>query len=120
LTNLVSNACKYTPQGGRIAICAEQTTSSDDERALDVVHVAVQDNGIGISPADQAKLFQKFFRSDDTQARAAPGTGLGLNITRNLVELQGGRIWCESTLGEGSTFHFVVPVSAADAPQLWQ
>jgi PAS domain S-box-containing protein len=119
LTNLISNACKYTPQGGQIAIRAEQTTSGD-ERALDLVHVAVQDNGIGISLADQAKLFQKFFRSDDTQARGAPGTGLGLNITRNLVELQGGRIWCESTLGEGSTFHFVIPVSAADAPPLWQ
>jgi PAS domain S-box-containing protein len=120
LTNLVSNACKYTPQGGQIAIRAEQTTCQVDERALELVHVAVQDNGIGISPADQARLFQKFFRSDDTQARAASGTGLGLNITRNLVELQGGRIWCESTFREGSTFHFVIPVSAADAPHLWQ
>ena len=73
----------------------------------------VKDNGIGISEEDQKKIFQKFFRSEDPKTREAPGTGLGLNITRSLVEMQGGRIWFESEFRKGTTFHFTVPVSAS-------
>jgi signal transduction histidine kinase len=80
------------------------------------VHVAVQDTGIGIAPEDQSMLFQKFFRSRDGRARSAPGTGLGLNITKKLVELQGGQIWFESASDVGTTFHFTIPVAAAVAP----
>jgi signal transduction histidine kinase len=76
-----------------------------------VVHLWVKDNGIGISTEDQAKIFQRFFRSDDSKAREAPGTGLGLNITKSLVEMQGGRIWFESEYRKGTTFHFTIPVS---------
>jgi signal transduction histidine kinase len=77
-----------------------------------MLHVAVQDNGIGISPEDQTKLFQKFFRADDIMAREmAAGTGLGLNIVKRLVEMQGGQIWFESRWRQGSTFHFTVPVA---------
>ena len=67
--------------------------------------------GIGISVEDQARIFQKFFRSDDMKAREVPGTGLGLNITKSLVEMQGGRIWFDSEYRQGTTFHFTVPVA---------
>ena len=112
LTNLVSNAHKYTPEGGNIIIGAEETPNQwDPEGAKQVVHLWVKDDGIGISIEDQAKIFTKFFRSDDSKAREAPGTGLGLNITKSLVEMQGGRIWFESEYRQGTTFHFTIPVA---------
>jgi signal transduction histidine kinase len=112
LTNLVSNAHKYTPESGVIAIGAESTDNRwDSEGARKVVHVWVKDNGIGIGAEDQQKIFQKFFRSEDQKAREAPGTGLGLNITKSLVEMQGGRIWFESEFRKGTTFHFTIPVA---------
>lgn len=112
LTNLVSNANKYTPESGGLVVGAEATPNHwDPEGASQVVHMWVRDNGIGISPEDQQKIFQKFFRSEDPKAREVPGTGLGLNITRSLVEMQGGRIWFESQVQRGSTFHFTVPVA---------
>ena len=112
LTNLVSNAHKYTPEGGHIVVGAESVPNQwDPNGAHHVVHLWVKDNGIGISPEDQAKIFQKFFRSEDSKAREAPGTGLGLNITKSLVEMQGGRIWFESEFRKGTTFHFTVPVA---------
>ena len=80
------------------------------------LHVAIQDTGIGISHEDQRRLFQKFFRSDDRTAREmATGTGLGLNIVKNLVELQGGRIWVESEFRRGSTFNFTLPLAETAA-----
>ena len=112
LANLVNNAHKYTPEGGNILIGAEVVPNKWDLKgARQVVHFWVKDNGIGIRPEDQAKLFHKFFRSDDSKAREAPGTGLGLNITKSLVEMMGGRIWAESEFRKGSTFHFTVPVA---------
>jgi signal transduction histidine kinase len=112
LTNLVSNAHKYTPESGAIVVGAEDSANIwDPGGAGRVVHLWVKDNGIGISAEDQAKIFQKFFRSDDSKAREAPGTGLGLNITKSLVEMQGGRIWFESEFRNGTTFHFTIPVA---------
>jgi signal transduction histidine kinase/putative methionine-R-sulfoxide reductase with GAF domain len=112
LTNLVSNAHKYTPEGGVILVGAESANNQwDPEGAKQVVHIWVKDNGIGINIEDQAKIFQKFFRSDDSKAREAPGTGLGLNITKSLVEMQGGRIWFDSEFRKGTTFHFTIPVA---------
>jgi signal transduction histidine kinase len=112
LTNLISNAHKYTPDGGKILVGAEATNNQwDPEGAKRVVHIWVKDNGIGISTEDQGKIFQRFFRSDDSKAREAPGTGLGLNITKSLVEMQGGRIWFESQFRAGTTFHFTIPVA---------
>jgi signal transduction histidine kinase len=112
LVNLVSNAYKYTPRGGHIIVGAEVSENIwDPEGAEQVVHLWVKDNGIGIKPEDQKKIFQKFFRSDDEKARESPGTGLGLNITKGLVELQGGKIWFESEFRKGTTFHFTVPVA---------
>ncbi len=112
LTNLVSNAYKYTPEGGRIEIWVEHAPNEwQPDGPPEVLHVMVRDNGLGMSREDQQKIFQKFFRSEDRQAREAPGTGLGLHITKNLIELHGGRIWFESALGEGTTFHFTVPTA---------
>jgi signal transduction histidine kinase len=112
LTNLVSNANKYTPDEGTILLGAEVSPNQwDPEGAAQVVHIWVKDDGIGISEEDQQKIFSKFFRSDDQKAREAPGTGLGLNITKSLVEMQGGKIWFESEYRKGTTFHFTVPVT---------
>lgn len=112
LINLVSNANKYTPQGGTISIETEPTPNKwDAEGAAEVVRIAVKDTGLGMTDEDQAKIFTKFFRSEDPKAREAPGTGLGLNITRNLIEMQGGKIWFESEFGAGTTFHFTIPVA---------
>jgi signal transduction histidine kinase len=113
LTNLVSNAHKYTPAGGSMQIAAERSSNRWDESgAADVLHVSIQDSGLGISPQDQKSIFQKFFRAEDRSVRDLPGTGLGLHITRNLIELQGGRIWFETELRKGSTFHFTLPVAS--------
>lgn len=112
LTNFVSNAHKYTQEGGIINVGAEKSANQWDlEGAAQVVHIWVQDNGIGISLEDQKKIFQKFFRSDDQKAREAPGTGLGLNITKSLIEMMGGKVWFESEFRQGTTFHFTVPIS---------
>jgi signal transduction histidine kinase len=110
LTNLVNNAYKYTPQGGSIRISAELAENQwDPGGAQHVVHITVQDNGIGISTENQPKIFQKFFRAEDQSVRDIPGTGLGLNITKTLIEMQGGKIWFVSTPGAGTTFHFTIP-----------
>lgn len=112
LVNLVSNAHKYTQQGGKIEISAQASDNAwDTGGAPKVVHIWVADNGIGINEEDQKKIFQKFFRSEDPKTREVPGTGLGLNITRSLVEMQGGKIWFESEYRQGTTFHFTVPVA---------
>ncbi len=107
MTNLISNAYKYTPAGGHIAISAQPTANGSPG----FVMCAVKDSGIGISEEDQAKLFTKFFRSGDPAVREASGTGLGLVITKSLIELHGGKIWVESQLGKGTTFAFTVPVA---------
>ena len=113
LTNLVSNAYKYTPEGGLIQVGAEETANEwNPEGAARVIHLWVKDSGIGLSPDDQQRVFQKFFRSDDPKAREVPGTGLGLNITKSLVEMQGGRIWFESEFRKGTAFHFTIPVAS--------
>ena len=112
LTNLVSNAHKYTPQAGKITVHAKQIAGQGDPAGGSrFVHVTVQDAGIGISPSDQRKIFQQFFRSEDPKVREVSGTGLGLSITKNLVEMQGGTIWFESQVGKGTSFHFTVPIA---------
>jgi signal transduction histidine kinase len=112
LTNLVSNASKYTSRRGSICIQAQQSANLwNPEGAGQVVHFSVQDTGIGISLEDQKKIFQQFFRSEDSKVREVTGTGLGLSITKNLVEMQGGKIWFVSVPDHGTTINFTIPVA---------
>ena len=104
LTNLVDNAFNYTPPGGSIKISARANGQ--------FLWVSVQDSGIGISEADQRNVFDRFFRAENAQVRDVPGTGLGLAIVSSLIEMHGGRLSLESTLGEGSTFTFSLPLTA--------
>ena len=103
LTNLLSNAYKYTAQGGATVRA---------RRMPDAIQVDVADTGIGISVEDQGKLFTRFFRVDDPAVRQQPGTGLGLHITKSLVEMHNGQIWLQSQPGTGSTFSFTLPLPA--------
>ncbi len=102
LLNLLSNAIKFTPDGGRIAVGARVEDATR-------VRVAVSDSGIGIAPQDQAKLFQEFVQLDASNSRRYEGTGLGLALSKRLVELHGGAMGVESALGKGSTFWFTLP-----------
>jgi signal transduction histidine kinase len=101
LLNLVGNAIKFT-DNGEVAIEASRVNGSFE--------VAVRDTGPGISEPDQAKLFQEFQQADDSVTRAKGGTGLGLAISKRIIELHGGKIWVESTVGQGSTFSFRIPL----------
>ncbi len=105
MDNLVDNAFNYTPSNGTIRINIHQQNGE--------MQVDVQDNGVGISPEDQARVFERFFRGEHPLVLATPGTGLGLPIVRQLVEMHKGRIWMTSTgvPGEGSTFSFTLPIS---------
>jgi signal transduction histidine kinase len=112
LTNLVSNAHKYTQNEGEISINAKIIENiSDPSDNNKFIHISVHDNGVGITEDDQGRIFQKFFRSENQIIRKSSGTGLGLNITRSLVEMQGGQIWFESVFQEGTTFHFTIPAA---------
>jgi GAF domain-containing protein/anti-sigma regulatory factor (Ser/Thr protein kinase) len=101
LLNLLSNAVKFTPEGGRIGINARQADGS--------VEISVSDTGIGISPEDQAKIFEEFRQVGTDYAHKTEGTGLGLTLAKKFVELHGGKIWVESEVGKGSTFTFRLP-----------
>ena len=105
LLNLVSNAGKFTEEG-QISVSARHILGEGRGEIL----IAVADTGIGIAPKDVEKLFEPFSQVDPSPTRKSGGTGLGLSIARHLVELHGGRIWVESTLGEGSTFAFTLPL----------
>ena len=104
--NLLSNAIKFTPEGGQVAVRAEALEGS--------VRFAVADSGIGIAAEDQERVFGVFEQIDSSYGRQQQGTGLGLALTRQLVELHGGRIWVESQgQGRGTTFLFELPLAAA-------
>jgi PAS domain S-box-containing protein len=108
LVNLLSNAVKFTEQG-EVALRIFRT---DDAR----IGFSVKDSGIGISPQQQEKLFQSFSQADSSTTRRFGGTGLGLAISQKLVRMMGGAIQLNSALGEGSTFHFSIPLIKSDAP----
>jgi signal transduction histidine kinase len=107
LVNLVGNAVKYSPAGGRI----EVAVTVDDGH----VAVLVRDEGLGIAPSEQSLIFEKFYRADANMTRGVSGSGLGLYISRELVHRMGGTISVESQPGEGSTFVVTLPAAAAGA-----
>jgi signal transduction histidine kinase len=102
--NLLSNAVKFTPRGGRVEI---STAGKNGE-----VVVAVSDTGPGIAVEDQERIFEEFQQAHAGNGERPEGTGLGLALSRSLVELHGGRIWVDSKPGQGSTFTFTLPVEA--------
>jgi signal transduction histidine kinase len=102
LVNLVSNAIKFTERG-EVMICAETASQTGDEV---YIHCAVTDTGIGIPAEKHEAIFEAFTQVDSSATRQYGGTGLGLAITAHLVDLMGGRLWVESAVGRGSTFHF--------------
>jgi CheY-like chemotaxis protein len=105
ITNLLSNASKFTPEGGRISLTVKYEGVEDE---LSKISVKIVDTGIGISGEQREKLFQSFSQADSSIGRNFGGTGLGLVISKRIVELMGGDIFVESMPGEGSTFHFTV------------
>jgi signal transduction histidine kinase len=107
LTNLVSNAIKYSPQGGPTRLTIEEETSTRS------VRLSVQDHGIGIPKQHHARIFGRFMRAENTQAAGISGAGLGLYLSRELVERHGGQLWFESEEGAGSTFFLTLPMAAA-------
>ncbi|MDX2163169.1 MAG: GAF domain-containing protein [bacterium] len=114
LLNLVSNAHKYSPEEGTITVGAfvdESLTDRKGRPLAPMLHVYVQDTGIGMSPEDLSKLFTPYFRSSNPLAQEQKGTGVGLTITQGILRQHGGDIWVESALGVGSTFHFTVPLA---------
>ena len=102
VTNLVANAAKYSPAGGRIEL---QLNPRDGE-----LEIAVRDEGLGIAPDEQSLIFEKFYRADANMTRGVSGSGLGLYISRELVNLMGGTISVQSEIGKGSTFVVTLPL----------
>jgi hemerythrin-like metal-binding protein/PAS domain S-box-containing protein len=107
ITNLISNASKFTPDNGDVRLNAWFISEEDD---VCTIRISVTDSGIGISPEQQAKLFQSFQQAESDTSRKFGGTGLGLAISKSIVEMMGGRIWIESELGKGATFVFTIQV----------
>jgi PAS domain S-box-containing protein len=110
--NLVGNAIKFT-QDGEVGLSAKIEAEDGDNRLL---HMTVSDSGIGIPVDKQALIFQPFVQADTSTARKYGGTGLGLTISRRLVELMGGRMWLESEVGKGTQFHFTVQLQTSEKP----
>lgn len=111
LSNLLSNAVKFTPEGGSVRL--------DSAQRENFVLTSVTDTGVGISPEDQERLFQDFFRASSAKEAAAEGTGLGLAITRRIVEQHGGKISVHSELGRGSCFTFALPAATNRENASW-
>jgi signal transduction histidine kinase len=108
LSNLIGNAIKFTPEKGRICVSCERTGSEGKE-----VRISVNDTGEGIAPEKIKTIFERFSQINNQDRR---GIGLGLYIARMMVEEHPGRIWVDSKLGEGSTFHFTLPLRSRSNP----
>jgi signal transduction histidine kinase len=103
ISNLLDNAIKFTRVGGKIVIKAWNQAEN--------VHITVTDNGIGIPENIIPKMFTRFYQVDASTSRKYGGTGLGLYITKTIVDALGGRIWIESEVGKGTTVHLLIPAA---------
>jgi signal transduction histidine kinase len=117
LYNLLSNAVKFTPDAGHILLSAERVSDTEKQfqdlsaSGLNYIQISVEDSGIGLNQEDLERIFHPFEQVDNSASRRFPGTGLGLSLTKSLVELHGGKIWAESEgEGKGTTFSFCIPV----------
>jgi signal transduction histidine kinase len=110
VSNLVNNAIKYSPDGGTVTL----STRAEGGYAL----ISVTDTGLGIPPDEIGHVFERFRRVRSGAAQSIPGTGLGLTIVKQIVEMHGGKIWVESAVGHGSAFHFTVPLAVEDATSM--
>ncbi|MGB7342805.1 MAG: response regulator [Pirellulaceae bacterium] len=116
IVNLVGNAMKFT-QDGEVVVTVKKATPSEatsSREDLAHLHVSVRDTGIGIPPDKQAQIFDSFSQADASTTRQFGGTGLGLTISSQLVQLMGGRIWVESEVGQGTTFHFTLELGVSE------
>jgi len=104
LFNLLSNAVKFTPDGGRVQVLSKEINGAQD------IEISIRDTGIGIKQEDLPKLFKEFSQLASAYDKKYAGTGLGLALTKKLVDLHSGRIWVESEFGKGSLFAFAIPV----------
>ena len=102
LQNLLENSIKYSPEGGKIKI--------DFQVIEGFVQVSIKDSGIGISEEDKKNVFKRFFRAENAIKIETDGSGLGLFIAKGIIEKHGGKIWFESSLGQGTTFSFTIPI----------
>jgi len=116
--NLMGNAVKFTPEGGSVHVHAQKITE-DEKKILtsDFIEISVEDTGIGIKREDISKLFKEFTQLESPYTRVYEGTGLGLALTKRLVELHGGRIWVESEPEKGSRFIFIIPAAQSGKPE---
>jgi signal transduction histidine kinase len=110
LLNLLSNAIKFTPDGGKLYL--------ETNRKGKFCQVSMVDNGIGIRKEDQTSIFEPFTQLDTQPGERKQGTGLGLALTKQLVELLGGKIWVESEYGKGSKFNFIIPLAEKEAASM--
>ena len=110
LTNLLQNAIIYSDEGSRVALTYRKVSDADDE----FIDIAVADNGIGIKPEDQQRIFERFYRVDYARSRASGGTGLGLSIVKHIAAIHGGTVNVWSRPGQGSTFTLRLPVLDPD------
>jgi signal transduction histidine kinase len=108
ITNLVDNAIRYTPEGGKIRVRASQDG--------DQIILSVSDTGVGIPTKAKDHIFEKFYRVEGPQTRELEGAGLGLAAVKSIVESHGGRVWVQSKEGQGSTFYFTLPTTTSAHP----
>ncbi len=108
LENLLSNAVKYSPEGGSISVSAKRIEELEGDEKQSAIEISVADTGMGMSPEQVEKIFDKFYRADASNT-AIPGTGLGMNIVQCIVETHGGKVWVGSELGKGTTVKFTIP-----------
>jgi signal transduction histidine kinase len=110
VSNIVNNAVKYSPEGGTVTLASRV----EGRFAL----ISVTDTGLGIPQEEIAHVFERFRRVRSGAAQSIPGTGLGLTIVKQIVEMHGGKIWVESAVGHGSSFHFTIPLAPESANAL--